>query len=62
MLYYVYAKDHSYEPKYQLLIKKHEQAGLEHFEDSKLSLNFQSVLKMFMKILMCTIQEKIAKY
>ena len=46
------------EPKYQLLIKKHEQIGLENFEDSKLSLNFRSVSKMFMKIMMCTIQEK----
>ena len=42
--------------KYQYLINKHEKAGLKHF------INIQTIFKMFIKILMNTIQVKTIKY
>ena len=58
---YLYAKG-PYEPKYQYLINKREQVGLNHYDDRKALLSIQMICKMFTKILINTVQIKIAKY
>ena len=58
---YLYAKD-TYEAKYQYLIDKREQVGLDHFNDPKAFMNIQLICKMYTKILKIPIQTKKEKY
>ena len=58
---YLYAKD-PYEVKYQFSMNKRENTGLKHFMIQKLSLSIQMICKMFIKILINTIQIKNVKY
>ena len=50
-----------YEPKYQLLINKHDQTGLKHFKDPKISLNIQMIWMVFLKIVLNRILKKNCK-
>ena len=58
---YLYAKD-SYETKYQYLVNKHEQVGLNHYDDPKAFNEYANDMKMFIKILKNTILAKNVKY
>ena len=57
---YLYAKD-PYEKKYQYLINKRENVGLNHLMILKLLWNIQMICKMSKKILKITIQWKKRK-
>ena len=57
---YLYAKD-PYEAKYQFLINKRESTGLKHFNDPKNLIEYSND-KIFLKILMNTVQIKNVKY
>ena len=59
---YQYAK-YLDESKHQYLIDKREKADMKHLKILRLLLlNFQRILKMFMKTLIISIQKKILKY
>ena len=58
---YLYDRDPC-EAKYQFLINKRENTGLNHFNDTKAFIEYQMICKMFTKILKNTIQVKIVKY
>ena len=58
---YLYAKDPC-EAKYQLLINKHKNTGLKHFNDSKAFIEYSNDMDDFTKILKNTIQIKNLKY
>ena len=51
---YLYAKD-PYESKYQFLINKREEVGLDHFNDPKTFINIRMICEMSIKILKRTI-------
>ena len=57
---YLYAKD-PYGAKCQFLINKRKITGLKHFNNSKIFLNTQMILMIFIKILKNTIQIKKRK-
>ena len=52
---YLYAKD-SNEPKYQFLIKKREEVGINHLNDPKAFIEYSTYMMMFTLVLMITIQ------
>ena len=52
---YLYAKD-SNEPKYQFLIKKREEVGINHLNDPKAFIEYSTYMMMFTIVLMITIQ------
>ena len=58
---YLYAKD-PYEAKYQYLIKKRENVGLNHYDDPKAFTEYSNDMQDVTKILKITIQEKTVKY
>ena len=58
---YLYAKGLS-EPKYEFLIKKHENAGTKHLNDSKAFLSIQMQWMIFIKILTITTQTGKEKF
>ena len=58
---YLYAKDLS-EPKYEFLIKNRENAGKRVSNDSKAFIECSNTMKIFMRILMITIQTEEEKY
>ena len=53
---YLYARDLN-EPKYKILIKKREDAGIKHLNDPNAFIQWM----MFMKILLITTQKEIKK-
>ena len=58
---YLYAKD-LYEAKYQFSINKRKSIGLKHFNDPKTFIEYSIMIcKMFIKILMNTIQIRNVK-
>ena len=57
---YLYAKDLS-EPKYEFLIKKHEDAGTKHLNDAEALLSAIIQWMTFMRILMSTTQAEKEK-
>ena len=57
---YFYTKDLS-KPKYEYLIKKHENAGIKHFNDP-IAWSVQIQWMMFMRILMITMQAEKEKF
>ena len=57
---YQYAKD-PYKAKYQYLIDKRRNVGIDHFNDRKVLLSIQMICIMFTKILMNTILIKKIK-
>ena len=58
---YLYAKD-PYEAKYQYLIDKRENVGINHFNNPKAFLNIQTICMMFTKISIISIPIKKIKY
>ena len=52
---YLYARDLN-EPKYQILIKKRENAGIKHLNDPNAFIKFQIRWMMFMRIFMIIIR------
>ena len=58
---HLYAKD-PYESKYQYLINKRENVGINHFKDPKLLLSIQIICMMFIKKLMVIILIKKIRY
>ena len=58
---YLYEKDLS-EPKYEFLIKKHEDAGKKHLMIQMHFLSVQELWMTFMRILMTTIQAEKEKF
>ena len=58
---YLYAKDLS-EPKYEFLIKKHEDAGIKYLMIQMHFLSAQKLWMTFMRILMTTTQAEKAKF
>ena len=58
---YLYAKDLS-EPKYEFLIKKHEDAGIKYLMIQMHFLSVQKLWMTFMRILMTTTQAKKEKF
>ena len=57
---YLYVKDLK-EPKYEFLVKKHEDAGIKHLNDSKAFTECSNTMDMFMRILMITTQTEKEK-
>ena len=57
----MYAKDLS-ELKYEFLIKKHEDAGTKHLNDSNEFFECSNTIDVFMEILMTAIQKDKEKY
>ena len=58
---YLYARDLN-EPKYEYLIKKREDVGIKHLNNSKHLLSVQILWITFMKILMITIPPAEEKF
>ena len=61
MIKYIYLQKDKYEAKYQYLINKREQVGLDHLKHPRAFIVFM-IYKMFTKILKITIQIKNVKY
>ena len=57
---YLYAKDFS-EPKYEYLIKKHENVGTKHYNDPTSFFSVQILWMLFTRILIITTQKEIKK-
>ena len=57
----MYAKDLS-ELKYEFLIKKHEDAGTKHLNDSNEFFDCSNTIDVFMEILMTAIHKDKEKY
>ena len=58
---YLYAKDLS-EPKYEFLIKKRENAGTKHLNNSKAFIECSNTMDDVMRILMITTQAEKEKF
>ena len=58
---YLYSKD-PYEAKYQYLIDKRENVGLDHFKDPKAFTEYSNNMQDVYKILKITIQERNLKF
>ena len=57
---YLYARDPC-ESKYQLLIKKREDPGIKHYNDSRAFMKYSNTMDMFTIILTITIQTEIGR-
>ena len=58
---YLYAKDLE-EPKYELLIKKRENAGIKNLNDLNAFLSIQTIWMIFMRVLIIITQKEKEKY
>ena len=58
---YLCARDLS-EPKYEFFIKKREDAGIKHFNDSKAFIECSNAMMTFMRILMSKTQQEKEKF